>query len=215
MFGSFLGTRGQNEAAIREFQEAIRLNSGYADAYNNLGVALYNEGQTDEAISQYQEAIRLKPNYAYFHYNLGIALFKKGLIDEAMGQYKEAVRLNPDYGPACNDLGNMIAINNQAWDLATSPDARIRDGTRAVQLAERACEQTHFRMTAMIGTLAAAYAEAGRFDEAVATGQKACALASELGETNLLKRNQELVILYQARQPYHEPPSNSNASQLH
>ena len=57
----------------------------------------------------------------------------------------------------------------------------------------------------MVGTLAAAYAEAGRFDEAIATGQKACALASESGETNLLKSNQALIALYQKHQPYHEP----------
>jgi Flp pilus assembly protein TadD len=215
MFGSFLGMRGETDKAIRQFQEAVRLKPAFTDAHYNLGVALFKKGQTDEAISQYQEAIRLKPDYAGFHYNLGVAFFKNGLTDEAMRQYQEAVRLNPDYGPAYNNLANAIAINNQAWDLATSSDATIRDGARAVQLAESACEQTHFRMTAMVGTLAAAYAEAGRFDEAVATGQKACALASELGETNLLKRNQELVILYQARQPYHEPPSNSNASQLH
>jgi hypothetical protein len=63
--------------------------------------------------------------------------------------------------------------------------------------------------------LAAAYAEAGRFDEAIATGQKACALATELGETNLLKSNQQLVALYQTHQPYHEPPSNSDASHVH
>jgi hypothetical protein len=62
--------------------------------------------------------------------------------------------------------------------------------------------------------LAAAYAEAGRFDQAIATGQKACALASELGETNLLARNQELVALYQAHQPYHESPPNSDASHI-
>ena len=209
MFGSFLGMRGETDKAIRQFQEAVRLKPAFTDAHYNLGVALFKKGQTDEAISQYQEAIRLKPDYAGFHYNLGVAFFKNGLTDEAMRQYQEAVRLNPDYGPAYNNLANAIAINNQAWDLATSSDATIRDGARAVQLAESACEQTHFRMTAMVGTLAAAYAEAGRFDEAVATGQKACALASELGETNLLKRNQELVILYQARQPYHEPPSNS------
>ncbi|MGB7748640.1 MAG: hypothetical protein WBN75_15300 [Verrucomicrobiia bacterium] len=64
----------------------------------------------------------------------------------------------------------------------------------------------------MVGTLAAAYAEAGRFDEAISTGQKACVLATALGETNLLMRNQELVNLYQAHKPYHEPPSNADAS---
>jgi Tfp pilus assembly protein PilF len=215
MFGSFLGMRGEIDEAIRQFQEAVRLKPAYTDAHYNLGVALFKEGQTDEAISEYQEAIRLKPDYADFHYNLGVALFKKGLTDEAMGQYQEAVRLKPEYGPAYINFANTVVINNQAWELATSPDAKVRDGTRAVRLAEQACEQTHYRMTIMLGTLAAAYAEAGRFDEAVATGQKACALASELGETNLLKRNQELVILYQAHQPYHEPPPDSNVPPIH
>jgi hypothetical protein len=107
--------------------------------------------------------------------------------------------------PSKEAVASPEAVNNLAWELATSSDANIRDGTLAVKLAERVCRQTDYRETIMIGTLAAAYAEAGRFDEAISTGQKACALASELGETNLLKRNQELVTLYQAHQPYHEP----------
>jgi hypothetical protein len=116
--------------------------------------------------------------------------------------YKEA-----EYTPA--------TLNSVAWELATSSDANIRDGTLAVRMAQRACEQTHYQMTIMVSTLAAAYAEAGRFDEAISTGQNACALASELGDTNLLKRNQKLVTLYQAHQPYHEPAPKSDDSKLH
>lgn len=101
-------------------------------------------------------------------------------------------------------------LNNLAWSFATCPDASLRDGKRAVQLAAHACELTQYKRTVFLGTLAAAYAEAGRFEEAIATGQKACMLASELGETDLLKRNQELVTLYQSHQPYHEPPAKSD-----
>jgi hypothetical protein len=100
---------------------------------------------------------------------------------------------------------NPAAMNNLAWELAASPDEKNRNGALAVKLAEHACEMTHYQTTILVGTLAAAYAEAGRFDDAIATGQKACALASELGETNLLKSNQELVALYQKHQPFHEP----------
>ena len=57
----------------------------------------------------------------------------------------------------------------------------------------------------MVGTLGAAYAEAGRFDEALATAQKACALAAAQGKDELLKTNQRLMELYRQRQPYHEP----------
>ena len=94
--------------------------------------------------------------------------------------------------------------NNLAWLLATCPDARVRDGAQAVQLAERACALTKYGVTPMVGTLAAAYAEAGRFDDAIAMAEKACALASESGQQNLLHRNQELLVLYRAHKPYHE-----------
>jgi len=96
-------------------------------------------------------------------------------------------------------------LNNLAWRLATSPDPKVRDGTQAVPLAQRACELTHYQKTIYIGTLAAAYAEAGRFDDAISTAQKACTLASKSGEQDLLRRNQELLVLYRAHQPYHEP----------
>jgi len=94
--------------------------------------------------------------------------------------------------------------NNLAWLLATSPEATNRNGVLAVKLAECACQQTRYRNTIMVGTLAAAYAEAGRFDEAISTGQKACALASQSGEQDLLGKNLGLLELYRQHQPYHE-----------
>jgi peptidoglycan/LPS O-acetylase OafA/YrhL len=96
------------------------------------------------------------------------------------------------------------ANNNLAWSLATNPDPTKRDGEMAVKLAEDACQRTDFKETIMVGTLAAAYAESGRFDEAIATAQQACALATKNGETNLLKRNQELLELYNAHKPARE-----------
>ena len=99
-----------------------------------------------------------------------------------------------------------LLISDLAWAFATNPQAKTSQRQYAVRLATRACEMTDFQTTiSCVGTLAAAYAEAGRFDEAIATGQKACALASEYGETNLLKGNQALITLYQAHRPYHEP----------
>ena len=99
-------------------------------------------------------------------------------------------------------------LNNLAWKLATSEKTSIRNGTRAVQLAEHACELTQYGVTPMVGTLAAAYAEAGRFDDAMAAAQKACALATAAGDRDLLEKNQKLLVLYRARQPYHEPAAH-------
>jgi tetratricopeptide (TPR) repeat protein len=199
--GVALFNQGKTDEAIIQYQEAIRLQPDDALANNNLGLAFFIQGKNDEAISQYQEAISLKPDYVEAHFNLGNALLNQGRNDEAAGEFQEVARLKPDDA----DAHNTIALNNLAWRLATSPDAKVRDGALAVTLAERLCQQTRYRVTIAVGTLAAAYAEAGRYDEAVATGQKACALASQLGEADLLKRNQELIALYQARQPYHEP----------
>jgi tetratricopeptide (TPR) repeat protein len=95
-------------------------------------------------------------------------------------------------------------LNNLAWLLATSPDAHIRDGVQAVKYAEHACELTHHGVTILVGTLAAAYAEAGRYDDAMAAAEKACALATASGERDLLEKNRKLLALYQAHQPYHE-----------
>jgi tetratricopeptide (TPR) repeat protein len=109
----------------------------------------------------------------------------------------QALHLNPDQPAVLNDL---------AWILATSSDAQIRDGAKAVQFAERACALTHYQMTRYLGTLAAAYAEAGRFDNAITTAQKACDLATQRGETELLQRNTELLQLYRAHKPCREDP---------
>src|ERR1017187_9166760 len=130
------------------------------------------------------------------HFQLAAALMNRRAISEAILQYHETLRLNPE---------SLLALNNLAWILATHPEARFRNGPEAVQLAERACELTSYQQTVFVGTLAAACAEAGRFDDAVATAQKACALASGRGEPGLLQKNRELLALYQAHQPYREP----------
>jgi peptidoglycan/LPS O-acetylase OafA/YrhL len=102
--------------------------------------------------------------------------------------------------------------NNLAWKFATDPDPARRDGLRAVKLAEEACAQTGHTNIVMIGTLAAAYAEAGRFEDAITTGETAAELAAQQGNSDLQKRNQTLLELYQQRQPYHQTSSTSAAA---
>jgi hypothetical protein len=123
-------------------------------------------------------------------------LCRTGNFAGAAATYREALRTRPD-SPQLN--------NNLAWLLAACPDARVRDGAQAAKYAERACVLTRYGVTPMVGTLAAAYAEAGRFDDAIAMGEKACAMASETGDQGLLRKNQELLELYRAHEPYHEP----------
>jgi hypothetical protein len=112
---------------------------------------------------------------------------------DAVAQFEAVLDVDPD---------NTEALNNLAWLFAAHRDAEVRNGPRAVQLAEHCCRLTN--LTVMVGTLAAAYAEAGRFPDAVATAEKACAQAERNGETGLLEKNRELLELYRAGKPYHE-----------
>jgi tetratricopeptide (TPR) repeat protein len=227
--GNVLVQKGRLEEAMAHYQQALQINPYFAKAHYNLGNALFQKGQVDEAMVHYQQALQIKPDYAEAHVSLGNVLLPKGRVDEAMVHYQQALQIDPDFAEAHISLGKALyqegrvaeaithfqktlqikpdsvdVLNNLAWLLATSPDARIRDGVQAVKYAERACELTHQGVTILVGTLAAAFAEAGRYDDAIATAQKACALASAAGEQDLLEKNQKLLALYRTHQPYHE-----------
>lgn len=227
--GSAFIKKGQIEQAIPEFQEAVRLKPSDDSGHIDLGVARMSQGRLDEAINELLTAVQLKPDDSKAHHTLAVAYLRKGQLDIAILQLQETLRLNPDNLAAKSDLAGVLklvnesgvkilnpgALNNLAWSFATNPDAANRDGASAVKLAEAACQQTQYQQTIMVGTLAAAYAEAGRYDDAISTAQKACALAREHGETNLLARNQELLALYQTHQPCREPASASPTSVAH
>src|SRR5207249_10415894 len=99
------------------------------------------------------------------------------------------------------------ALNNLAWILATNPGDDLRDGPEAVRLAERACELTQRREPVLLGTLAAAYAETGRFTDAVTTAQKAIELAAAAGQKEVADKNRQLLELYRADKPFRDRPT--------
>jgi tetratricopeptide (TPR) repeat protein len=185
-----------SEAMVHYRIQAVLSPLDYRVHYS-LARVLAKQGQWQEAIKEYDDAAAMgaNPDDYIAHLNLADALSHLGRTQEAVAQLDEALRIEPD---------STEAMNNLAWMLATSPDTNVRDGKRAVELAERACKLTQYKKTIMMGTLAAAYAEAGRFDDAVATSQTACALATVAGETDLLKKNQELLNLYQNHQTYRD-----------
>jgi tetratricopeptide (TPR) repeat protein len=122
-------------------------------------------------------------------------LCQRGDFAGAIASYRRALKTLPR---------SPILLGNLAWLLATCPDASLRDLPEAARLAEKACQLTHYHTSDAVSTLAAVYSEAGRFPEAIATAEKACALASESGEAARLQKNQELLALYRAHKPHHE-----------
>ena len=165
-----------------------------AEAHINLGNALLKKGNVDEAIVHYQKALQIKPDYAEAHNNLGNTLLKMGNVDEAITHYQKALQINPDH---------VQTQNNLAWVLATCPQASLRNGNKAVELAQRANQLTGNRNPVVLGTLAAAYAEAGRFPEAVETALRALELAEMQSNTALANVIRSQLKLYQVGTPFH------------
>jgi tetratricopeptide (TPR) repeat protein len=200
--------------AVQHYRDALRIRPDFPEALNNLALMLATSKETDirnaaHAVPLAERACELtlygSPGYLS---TLAVAYAEAERYDDAISTAQKACASASESGDKDllkqNQEFLALNLNNLAWTLATSTETNIRNGKRAIQLAEQACELTHYDMAPIVGTLAAAYAEAGRFDDAMATAQKACALAEKSGEPELLKRNQELLELYRARQPYHE-----------
>jgi tetratricopeptide (TPR) repeat protein len=228
--GNALAAKGRLDEAIENYRRAIQINPDFSEALNNLGFALAAEERFDEAIGYYHKAIRVKPNDSNALDNLGVALAAKSQFDEALANFRQAIQINSNrpetffhLGMTLDQLGhtreavaqyrealrlnpNLTGpLNNLAWVLATSADDRLRDGAEAVRLAEHACELTHDGEPLFLGTLAAAYAEVGRFPEAVTTAEKAEQLATTAGSEKLAATIRQLLELYRAGKPYREP----------
>ena len=193
--GRALALQGKRAEAIAHYSEAVRLQPDFIEAREGLATALSQAGQHDEAARQYSELLQLMPDNPNILCNLALALVMAGQPVEAVRHYREAIRLRPDWPVALNDL---------AWILATHPQAEVRNGTEAVRLAERSCELTHHQQPAFMETLAAAYAEAGRFTEAIAAAQTARELALAHGEKELAESNQQLIEQFRSGHPFRQ-----------
>ena len=187
--------KGLLDQAIDHYEKAAKMRPDYGDAYLNLGSILFGRGRTDEAIALWRKAAATLPEDAGFHTILGDEFLKKGLRKDAIAEYEHATRIFPR---------DFVARNNLAWLLATSSDGSIRDGERAIELAEQAAQLSSRKDANHLRTLAAAYAEVGRFSEAVTVAQQAAALATMQGKTDVVNRLKKDLVLYQERVPLRE-----------
>ena len=180
---------GKTSDAIQHFERALQIDYNRASVHSSLGVALLEKGRAEESLSHLQTAIALDSHDADAHYNLGNTFLAMGRAREAVAEYQKALDINPD---------DTETMNNMAWILATAPDAMIRDGTKAVALAERAVLLTNNKEQRAVATLAAAYAETGRFPEAVKTAQRALQLASNEGNNARADSIRSQIALYES-----------------
>jgi len=190
------------------FKRALAVTSDNYQAHYCLGYDLANRGLLDAAGAHFAEVLRIKPDHAEAHYSLGLYQALAGKPGRALFHYHEAIRIKLDYAKA---------LNNLAWLRATCPDQAFRNGAEAVLWAERAARlserETRRGMdaVAVLDTLAAAYAEAGRFREAISTAEKAEQAARAAGGQEMAREIRSRIELYHAGQPYREPGTNGAA----
>jgi len=186
------------DEAVDLANRALWLDPKSIPALNNLGNADAKAGRLDQAIAYYRQALAISPQCLMATFNLVKTLDKSGRFPEGIVAYEEALKFDPD---------EPQLLNNLAWRLATCPTEKSRDGPRAVILATKACEITHYQEPVFIGTRAAAHAEAGEFYSAMLYAKMAMQVADEQGKRGLIQRNQQLLEqYYNLGKPYHESP---------
>lgn len=227
--GATLLQRGDPEEAVSRLRTVVEKFPRHAEAHINLGNALLQTGQSDAAVAEYKKTLQLPFDHAETHYSIASAFRRKGDVEAAIVHYRKALELRPDFSNAHNNLGNalrqqgkikqamneyeaalkndpesVLAANNFAWLLATSSDDAIRNGAKAVQLAEQANRLSDGDDPLILHTLAAAYAEDRQFAKAVEVAQHALDIAETNGIKSLAESLRNKLALYQAGTPYHE-----------
>ncbi len=190
-----LAKDGQIDKAIIHYQRALSIQPGHVEARYELGSALLQKGRTDEAITSYQEVLRMRPNHVNAHTNLGNLLLQKGELAEAIAQYEKAIELAPE---------DNLAEINLAWALATCPASSLRNGKRAVALAQDANQRLGGMNPLALRSLAAAYAEIGEFPSAVQSAKEAWQIAFEADNQMLMRALSKELELYSANLPYRQ-----------
>ena len=193
--GVTLASQGRLDQAIPHFEKAVEINPSSAEAQYDFAIALASRGDLDQALQHFAKTVEINPALVDAHYNMGTILYMQARVQEALAQWREALRLNPTFA---------LAMIQTAHALAASPRASDRNGAEAVNLAEQAVQLSGARNPEYLDTLAAAYAEAGRFPEAIDTARRALELATQQNQQDLVEELNAKINLYEAQKPYRD-----------
>ncbi|MCH9001796.1 MAG: tetratricopeptide repeat protein [Planctomycetes bacterium] len=225
--GVALSRMGRIAEAVSHYEEALRLDPKSAQAHYNLGVAFLSSGDEDRAVPHFRSAIEADSMLVDAYFNLGQALASLGKFDEAKQHLERALLLAPNDPMAYLQLGMVLMADGQytesvanlrkgiliapenvnlrerlAWVLATAPNDGVRDGREAVQLGERLVARLEKSSARAFDSLAAGYAEVGRFDEACRTVELAIKVAEDGGRSGYVVQLRERLSQYRRREPF-------------
>jgi tetratricopeptide (TPR) repeat protein len=195
LMGNVFSAEGKLDNAIEKYKFALHLDRGSSVARLELGHAYLAKKRVADAEDEFKVVIHDDPKNFEAHHLLAKAYLLQGQTAAAVDEFQASLTL---------DVNQAETLNEYAWLLATSPHDNVRNGVEAVRLAGRACELTRGQEPTCLGTLAAAYAETGDFDKAVAAGRAAHDLALAQGRKPLADTNQQLLALYRAHKPFRE-----------
>ena len=189
---------GKAKEAVDDLDQALKYQPGSAVAYNDRGAAHAGEEKFTEAIDDYTNAIKSDPRLELAYINRGSIYLREGDCKRAIADYQPAIDINPNAAEGLNAL---------AWVLATCPDAQVRNGDEAVQLAEEASRVTNGSVAALEDTLAAAYAENGKFAQATQAEERAIRLEEDATKPrpDTLNELRARLALFKAQRAYHLP----------
>lgn len=193
--GRVLASKKEWAKACEQYDAAVKLTPKHVPAYQLRATARFEMKDDKGGAADLDEVVKLQPTDPGVHVARASAFAHRALYAEADRDIRQALRLNPKHA---------LALNLRAWLSATCPDAEHRSAERAVDSATKACEATGWKAAGYLDTLAAAYAEAGKWEEAVKWQKKAledAALRATDGD-DMKKR----LALYEAKKPYREPP---------
>lgn len=224
-----LAAAGKLDEAERHLKEAVRLSPRLFGAIENLAMVQDRLGKSDESAKNFVTALQLRPLSASINYNYAMFHFRRGRLNEALSKFDAALACDAAHAPSHYQRGCLLvatgrtregldawrraiefdptmltAMNNLAWILATADDASIRNGNEAVQTAERAAALTNHQDPSILETLAAAYAEANRYKDAIAAAEKSAARWRAIGRPNEATAVDRRLADYREGRPTHE-----------